>query len=1477
MSHAPNSESDALSDTFSESDLRPDGSLPLTMDNQPQLAEPLSKPVSPVESYGSLHENSWVNGYELQERLGEGGCGVVFRATVSATPSKMFALKFVRPARLSEQNVAQRFQQEISIARRLEHPNLVAATDSGAWHGISYLVMEYVRGLAVDRVIKQQPRLAVADTCEIVRQAALGLQFVHESGCVHRDIKPSNLMLSVDGVVKITDFGMAGLKDVDPEVSRLTSWGEGLGTPDYMAPEQWVNARDADIRADIYSLGCTLFCLLAGRPPFDDDRNRSALSKMRAHQDVPPPDLAVKRAEIAAALVSILTKCLQKDRNQRWATPAELVTALSPFCDGADLTRLTARVAAVPNTETHAAESKPPSDLTANSHDPLTGPEDPNQTIHESPSKLGDVTDHMTHGEFDAEGTLGEAASGQEPGPATLGSIVGSITKSFSTVHLRQRDLSGKRQQGAPPEFEITGLLGEGGMGSVYEARQGSLDRSVAVKVLKPAAKKSQDRQEKFVAEAVITGDLEHPSIIPVYDVGTNAAGEVFYAMKKVQGAAWKDRLEEQSEIENIETLLRVADAVAFAHERGVVHRDLKPENVMLGGYGEVLVVDWGLAYTLPGFSKPNVRCVTGTVGTLAYMPPELAEGDAKKISPAIDTYLLGAILFRILVGKPPHTGRNVPECLRNAASNVIVPADRDDELITIARRAMATLPSDRYASVKDFQQAIREYFLHVESHRLTHTGEHELQTIDGTQAYRCFERAIAAFEAALETWNENDRARASLHRARYQYAQAAFQRSDFELAEQQLDVTDAQHAALAREIGVARAERDSRAARMRRFRRMAIGLAAGIFVVVSLASVIVHRFWRSEEAAHAEALQRFKESNQAIQRLTEFSRELENFPRLEGLREGLLKRAAAYYAELREKRSDDPDMQMQQASSLLQLGDVYELLLQHSKAEEAFDAVIETAKPLVHQSQRRDLRTESETLIAMSYLRLAQVSLAQSIHDDADRAVRHAQVWSAKNSSPQSLATRADVMVQQGRLKLLERDFAAAKQSFLAAAAMYEELSREPHSELSSNALKGAALAFDHALRCAESIGEFTEAERHATAAIAKWNALTKADATNPSYLEGLASSHVQLSNLMRHLGRDGEADAREAVESYGALLRARPEVPRYQFNLATEQTNLAFLANRAGASELAKSVAIEAINQLRGLQNKYAEEPEFADHEYIARSVLGEILRDQGEFKLAIEVFQESKDHFQDRATTFPHDVGYRERAIENQLLLAQSLWFSGDAHNAQLELTPALEAVEKLTETEPQATRPRDLAAGIHQLLATISAQLGDQAAAETHAKSTLEIRTALPPSPQFSHHFAQALLDGLPANFRDAKHALALMESATQQAPSNADYWLELALAQIANRDTEAAARSIKTAKQRRDEALKAYADHRLAEYKSIEPRRQVQTARVELVESLLLRQQARPQEADDMRTRATEALRQSAPGHPRWRRLMEPQP
>lgn len=311
-----------------------------------ELSPPSSRagagvPAAPAAATGDA---AWRDGdrlgqYEILGRLGKGGMGAVFKAR-HLELGKVVALKMLRSERADEVMLA-RFKNEIRAIGRLDHPNIVVAHDAGESGGTHFLVMEYVDGMDLDRLVERTGPLTSADACEVIRQAAVGLQHAHERGLVHRDVKPSNLMLARDGRVRVLDLGLA--RSFGESVAdTLTSHGMVLGTADYLAPEQWQHPHDADTRADVYSLGCSLYHLLAGVAPFAGTSYWTVLGKMEAHLRVPPP-IHQHCPELPSGLAAVLGRMLAKVPADRFGSPAEVAEALQPFTVGCDLVRLVAR------------------------------------------------------------------------------------------------------------------------------------------------------------------------------------------------------------------------------------------------------------------------------------------------------------------------------------------------------------------------------------------------------------------------------------------------------------------------------------------------------------------------------------------------------------------------------------------------------------------------------------------------------------------------------------------------------------------------------------------------------------------------------------------------------------------------------------------------------------------------------------------------------------------------------------------------------------------------------------------------------------------------------------------------------------------------------------------------------------------------------------------------------------------------------
>lgn len=251
---------------------------------------------------------------------------------------RFVAIKVIRIDRISRSEPVSRFLREMQAVGQMDHPNVVRATDAGEKNGICYLVMEYLIGSTLSHLVAERGPLQVADACELTRQAALGLDYIHQT-LIHRDIKPSNLMLTSSGLVKILDLGLARLHEAATDDQERTPEGWTMGTRDYAAPEQAAGNAQIDVRADIYSLGCTLFKLLTGRVPYDAPQYDTAAKKLFAHCHVSLT--AIEEFQLVPPkLRPVLLGMTAKDPKDRYPTARETAQALAPFAEGSQLLQL---------------------------------------------------------------------------------------------------------------------------------------------------------------------------------------------------------------------------------------------------------------------------------------------------------------------------------------------------------------------------------------------------------------------------------------------------------------------------------------------------------------------------------------------------------------------------------------------------------------------------------------------------------------------------------------------------------------------------------------------------------------------------------------------------------------------------------------------------------------------------------------------------------------------------------------------------------------------------------------------------------------------------------------------------------------------------------------------------------------------------------------------------------------------------------
>ncbi|MBA3482888.1 MAG: serine/threonine protein kinase [Pirellulales bacterium] len=265
----------------------------------------------------------------LQHYIGGGGMGVVFKA-LDTTLDRIVAVKVVASHRIDNDDLQRRFLVEAQSTARLDHPNIARVHYIGRDRGLPYIVFEYIDGVNIRELVAERGRLPVGEAISYVYQIAHALAHAWQRDVVHRDIKPSNILVTPDGQAKLVDMGLARLRQMDAETDDLTATGITLGTFDYISPEQARDPREADARSDIYSLGCTLFFMLAGQAPFAQG---TALQKLLQHQSERPADLRSFRSDVPDSVARLSRRMLAKAPGDRQQSPNELVGELTEILD----------------------------------------------------------------------------------------------------------------------------------------------------------------------------------------------------------------------------------------------------------------------------------------------------------------------------------------------------------------------------------------------------------------------------------------------------------------------------------------------------------------------------------------------------------------------------------------------------------------------------------------------------------------------------------------------------------------------------------------------------------------------------------------------------------------------------------------------------------------------------------------------------------------------------------------------------------------------------------------------------------------------------------------------------------------------------------------------------------------------------------------------------------------------------------------
>ena len=905
-----------------------------------------------------------------------------------------------------------------------------------------------------------------------------------------------------------------------------------------------------------------------------------------------------------------------------------------------------------------------------------------------------------------------------------------------------------------PPAYSLRRMIGEGGFGEVWEARQNSLTRTVAIKRLREDLLESSQADEKktkafrqsFCEEALTAAHLDHPNIVPVYDLGVDAQGRPLLAMKLVKGTPWNKMIEadfgkmapDDFLAKHIPVLLDVAQAVAFAHSRGIVHRDLKPAQVMVGEYGEVLLMDWGLAvvYNAEALKQhddaasleiaPTPENALNPAGTPAFMAPEQTESTAKNIGPWTDVYLLGGMLYQMLTGRTPRKGGNTAQLFMQAAQGVYTPIreaapDRPmpGELVALVGDAMMPRIIDRVPSAQGFVYRVQQYLSGAnnreESFKITVEVKKKLKSAAGD--YRVYGDCIALLNRALTLWPGNPDGAALQEQALTEFCRSATKHGDFVLAKVQAERKEdkAEQAVLLKEIKKAEYAA-GRAKRMRRFLLYVIflllalmGLGAGWYAVdVARKNQEVEAARQTAEKKKAEAESQFRRAAAArgdAEALIDFmlrdlARQLEPVGRLDVLNE-VAKRAMGYFQAL-PVTDKGAKSALRETVAMRQIGQILEAQGDLAGAQSRYSTARNKLMSLRSQNPR-----DPEIVAALgdAYRLLGQLALKQGNNNEALK-----QYSEFRDTMKVLLEDEPDntALAHQHALSLL------------AIADVYRNLLRfdDATANLSeaTGILAGIATANASVLEwqrdrarglnmlgsLLQQRGDLAGAEANYEAAKALLEEIIAKDPQNKTFREELARSLVTLGDLQEARGQLGEALAR--FEEYQLVMLELAELDPankdWERALATGLRNQADIALARGEYEKARGLATEAVDKLNELISLDGRNASWRRERAQARMTLATLDALEGKHAEALAIRREIHRELQLLlfGTNDPLQPGDRNNVslqgdyALNWIGLAEALYDTGEFNRAEEDMAEARKVARNIFQTDPSNTVSR-----------------------------------------------------------------------------------------------------------------------------------------------------------------------------------------
>jgi serine/threonine protein kinase len=673
----------------------------------------------------SVGEAPAVPGYEVLGELGRGGMGVVYKAR-QVKLNRVVALKMILAGAHAGEAELTRFHAEARAIARLQHPHIVQIYDIGEHQGLPYFCLEFMGGGSLRSMLQggRQPAEAAA---ELVESLARAMHYAHGQGVVHRDLKPANVLLAADGIVKITDFGLAKRLD-EP---GLTASDVVMGTPSYMAPEQ-ASGRSKEVGppADVYALGAILYECLTGRPPFRAATVMDTIRQVLTEEPVPPRLLC---NDLSPDLDTICLKCLAKEPAERYASAEELAEDLRRFRGGEPLS---------------------------------ASPIGEKEWVTRWSRRMGyEIIEELARGGMGVVYKARQVSLNRlvalkmsyvlPPAPQTLSpelvrrpcvSVHVAMDRQIKRLILKDVRFYNLGPQGEETQIEYiihenwfrstilrlttpVALLHQPDELACHLVDKLSLPTEIAEAIAHSIVEGRRFHQEetnkrlaehreaaarRIRIEAETVGQLQHPNLVQIFDFG-EVSGLRYFSMELMEGGTLSQKTGSSPQPPRdaarvVETLAR---AVHYAHQRGVVHRDLKPANVLLTCDGLHKVADFGLVKNLQSVEKLDED--GSIMGTPNYMSPEQASGKIEETGPRSDIYSLGAILYELLTGRPPFEAATVLDTLWQVIEDKPVPPGRlqprvPHDLETICLKCLEKEPQKRYDSAEALAEDLQRF-----------------------------------------------------------------------------------------------------------------------------------------------------------------------------------------------------------------------------------------------------------------------------------------------------------------------------------------------------------------------------------------------------------------------------------------------------------------------------------------------------------------------------------------------------------------------------------------------------------------------------------------------------------------------------------------------------------------------------------------------------------------------------------------------